>query len=284
VSVEVTTSYLIYATSRSGSTLLCDVLGRTGLAGEPDEYFCDAQSTLAPPAWQKRRSEIAFSEYVGEIVRDTATANGVFGAKFGAFQHQQFVRAVRAEAAFIGRTDREVLDASFPNLHYIYLTRRDKIRQAISAWRAMESNQWNTVATWVPTSGRRPRFHYTLINELMQQNIMSEAQTSEYFEAESISPLTMVYEDLARDSVKEVRKLLAFLGIDVPEDMEIPPPRVGRQGDELNEEWRERFLRWKLNENRLSRALGVPRLLTESDVGRRYIPARLRGKKRSESS
>src|SRR4028119_1183918 len=32
-------SYLICATPRSGSTLLCDALGRTGIAGRPAEHF-----------------------------------------------------------------------------------------------------------------------------------------------------------------------------------------------------------------------------------------------------
>ncbi|MCP4417029.1 MAG: hypothetical protein GY805_10425 [Chloroflexi bacterium] len=32
-------SYLICATPRSGSTLLCEALRNTNLAGNPDEYF-----------------------------------------------------------------------------------------------------------------------------------------------------------------------------------------------------------------------------------------------------
>ena len=32
-------SYLICATPRSGSTLLCDALERTGIAGSPAEHF-----------------------------------------------------------------------------------------------------------------------------------------------------------------------------------------------------------------------------------------------------
>jgi LPS sulfotransferase NodH len=35
----VPSSYLICATPRSGSTLLCAVLGATGVAGRPAEYF-----------------------------------------------------------------------------------------------------------------------------------------------------------------------------------------------------------------------------------------------------
>ena len=37
-----TDTYLICATQRSGSTLLCELLKQTGVAGRPEEYF-DAQ-------------------------------------------------------------------------------------------------------------------------------------------------------------------------------------------------------------------------------------------------
>ena len=32
-------SYLVCATERSGSTLLCELLAGTGVAGRPEEYF-----------------------------------------------------------------------------------------------------------------------------------------------------------------------------------------------------------------------------------------------------
>jgi trehalose 2-sulfotransferase len=32
-------AYLVCATERSGSTLLCELLAATGVAGRPEEYF-----------------------------------------------------------------------------------------------------------------------------------------------------------------------------------------------------------------------------------------------------
>ena len=40
--MQPTLSYMICATPRSGSTLLCKALQNTGLAGKPDEYFAKA--------------------------------------------------------------------------------------------------------------------------------------------------------------------------------------------------------------------------------------------------
>ncbi len=42
------TSYLICATPRSGSTLLCEALDNTGLAGHPKEYFEALKKTGLP--------------------------------------------------------------------------------------------------------------------------------------------------------------------------------------------------------------------------------------------
>src|SRR6267142_4337583 len=39
VTVQISCSYLVCATPRSGSTLLCEALSNTGLAGRPEEYF-----------------------------------------------------------------------------------------------------------------------------------------------------------------------------------------------------------------------------------------------------
>src|SRR5690349_19289466 len=42
-------SYLVCATPRSGSTLLCRALSQTGVAGRPEEYFEARRKTGRPP-------------------------------------------------------------------------------------------------------------------------------------------------------------------------------------------------------------------------------------------
>jgi LPS sulfotransferase NodH len=44
------TSYLVCATPRSGSFLLCEALKNTALAGQPEEYFWRDDE----PAWKER--------------------------------------------------------------------------------------------------------------------------------------------------------------------------------------------------------------------------------------
>jgi len=275
-------SYLIYATSRSGSTLLCDVLGRTGLAGAPDEYFNMTRSdqhlpgsTLRPPVWEQRKRELPFPVYVRKIVSETTTPNGVFGAKFSWHTHHHFVRRLRACADYAGMTDRQMLDAFFPNLQYIFLTRRDKVRQAVSAWKALQTGQWNSLSSSSPDQMPKLHFNYGLINDLVSQTIDSEASVAGYLSSIEVVPLTITYEDLALEPARQVSAVLSVLDVDVPPGFSFPQPRLSRQVDDLNERWTQRFLRYKRNETRLARLVASPLLMLRPSLRRWYIPDRL---------
>ena len=52
---KVAPSYLVCATERSGSTLLCELLAGTGVAGRPEEFF-------EPSAYEEGEEEGASEE------------------------------------------------------------------------------------------------------------------------------------------------------------------------------------------------------------------------------
>src|SRR3954471_2058841 len=95
-------SYLVCATPRSGSTLLCELLAATGVAGRPQEYFEDLCATgmprqpreyfdgldapevlglLAPSLPGTPRPQGAFAGRLAEVLDAGTTPNGVFAAK-----------------------------------------------------------------------------------------------------------------------------------------------------------------------------------------------------------
>src|SRR5215210_6559319 len=94
-------SYLVCATPRSGSTLLCELLASTGIAGRPAEYFEDLRATGLPrqareyfggyddpvvehlPLLLPGAPEAPghFEAHLGQVVREGTTPNGVFAAK-----------------------------------------------------------------------------------------------------------------------------------------------------------------------------------------------------------
>jgi len=58
-------SYLVCATPRSGSTLVCKALRETGVAGKPEEYFEALRSTGRP-----RRPDEYFAGVDDQSIRD----------------------------------------------------------------------------------------------------------------------------------------------------------------------------------------------------------------------
>src|SRR5690348_4843448 len=135
-------AYLVCATQRSGSTLLCKALSATGVAGRPEEYFEALEATGLPAQPRDYLPELGdelglpplrhgdplppFAERLAAAERAGTTPNGVFGAKvmwsYGA-----------PVLAALGDSD----------AHWVLVRRRDKLRQAISLWRAIQTRQWN---------------------------------------------------------------------------------------------------------------------------------------------
>src|SRR3954447_746678 len=94
-------TYLVCATPRSGSTLLCEVLGANGIAGRPAEYFEDLRATglprqarqyfngfdnpivdqLPPVIPGEPEPPGRFEAELAEVLRQGTTPNGVFAAK-----------------------------------------------------------------------------------------------------------------------------------------------------------------------------------------------------------
>ena len=57
-------SYLICATNRSGSFLLCEALKNTGVAGQPEEYFWRNDE----PFWKERWGVSSYADYVAGAI------------------------------------------------------------------------------------------------------------------------------------------------------------------------------------------------------------------------
>ena len=59
-------SYLVCATGRSGSNLLCGLLRGTGVAGRPEEYFWRGHE----PCWARRWGASGPVDYVHGAIRE----------------------------------------------------------------------------------------------------------------------------------------------------------------------------------------------------------------------
>ena len=79
-------SYIIAATPRSGSILLCDLLSTTGVAGEPQSYYRREDIEDYARAWNLSSTDAIGGEaferaYLEAVRRAGAGKTGVFGLR-----------------------------------------------------------------------------------------------------------------------------------------------------------------------------------------------------------
>jgi trehalose 2-sulfotransferase len=264
-------SYLVCATPRSGSTLLCHALDQTGVAGHPQEYFEALSRSGLPrrpheyfdpdrhaniverlafremPDGAARPSPLwhpdTYDEYLAWALEQGTTPNGVFGAKLMWGYLGDFAELLRGIEGMAGRPLPELLGRAFPGLRYVQITRQNKIRQAVSLWKAVQTQSWKREAG--EEVERSPSgddavelvFSFRAINYLVRQLTAHDASWDAYFLGLGYEPLKLTYEELAQSTDAVVGRVLEHLGIPAPQGPAIEAPRLSVQADEVSEEW-----------------------------------------------
>lgn len=215
-------AYVVCATPRSGSSLLCELLCNTGLAGAPTEFFDRQTYQEFCGAWGVE----TLDDYLRELLRRKTGPNGVFGFKLHWDQHLDF----------FSDTD---LRRSFPGLRIVSMRREDRLGQAISFSRASQTGQW----AWHHPAGKAgPVFDRSEISRFLAKIDTEVRAWEDLFRAGGIAPVRVVYEDLVARPRDEVVRVLRSLGIEVEGDLVVPPPSLRRQADRLSRRWRRRYL------------------------------------------
>ena len=235
-------TYLICATPRSGSYLLSYGLTRTQLAGRPDEYF-QVRDFFT---WTERLGFKAgsFTEYVQGVIQ-ARTVAGVFGAKI-MWDHMDncFSIYLNSIPELMGKPRHEQLARLFYHPRYIFITRRDKVRQAVSMVRALQTQVWQI---WVDifaeqtTLAQQPYFDFDWIEREYWNLLKAEQHWRDFFAASGIEPLTLVYEEFAERFEDTITDVLRYLKIDLPPTYVPPTPTIHKQADALNESWIEQY-------------------------------------------
>ena len=229
-------SYTIWFTQRTGSTLLCKALKETQRAGVPKEWlypWLDNQNVNDPAQLQLRLWEHG------------STTNGVFGLKHS-FHEPHFTKLIETFRKFPGCPANEVnrvriWENALPGHRYIFMTRRNKVRLAVSWWKAIITAEWHRLAGVPPKSqDLSEAYSFDAIHHLFCECSMREAGIQEFFAEGDIVPLTLVYEDFIQEYEKIVRKVLEFLELDTIQ-LEIPSPLFAKIADDISEEWVQRF-------------------------------------------
>ena len=265
-------AYLVCATQRSGSTLLCELLKGTEVAGVPDEYFEALRSTGLPrqprqyfedPSVAEIAERLApfdpgrpeepgdFAGWFDYVLHRGTTRNGVFGAKM-MWNYLDDFRERIAELPGMGDlTLNQALDEVFPNLEIIFVRRRDKVSQAVSLWKAIQTQQWRTESdpdtdgdgNGAGSRGAKPSadYDFAAIKHLLDELHRWDARWEDWFHATGREPIRVIYEEFAPARAATIGRVLDALDIDPPEPEGKGPMK--RQADDLSRTWVERFRR-----------------------------------------
>jgi trehalose 2-sulfotransferase len=283
-------SYLVCATPRSGSTLVCHALEETGVAGQPEEYFEALRHSGRPrrpeeyfvgvkdpsirdhlgeravgseqpprsPLW----SRAAYDRYLEWAFEVGTTPNGVFGAKLMWGYFEDFVSLLRNIPAYRDIPLAELLPAVFPELTFVRVVRANKVRQAVSLWKAVQTATWredqaSAKAASLEDDGSPPyrsfieehrpqlRFHYRAIEHLLEQILIEESRWDAFFEHSGIKPVLVLYENFAAEYETSTLRLLERLDLSPPGDFDFEP-RMKRQSDRVNDDWVKRYSELRL--------------------------------------
>jgi LPS sulfotransferase NodH len=186
-----------------------------------------------------------YDQYLDWALGEGTTDNGVFGAKLMWGYLGDFAELLRGIDGMAARSLPDLLSRVFPGLRYVQITRKDKVRQAVSLWKAVQTQAWRREAgAGVEREGALPEpvFSFRAINFLMRQLTAHDASWDAYFLGLGYEPLKVTYEELAESTEDVVRGVLEFLGIAAPDDLRIGPPRLSVQADAVSEEWVARVL------------------------------------------
>ena len=233
-------SYLVCATPRTGSTLLCGLLTSSGVAGRPASYFNRRSLQQYADDWLVPRppDERIDETYVRAALVAGTTANGVFGGRIMAETLPELLGDLAAHAPG-AKTEVDLLGAHFGRLEFVHLRRRDVVAQAVSWAKALQTHFWHPGEAVEP-GGQDPRYDEVLIGRLVATIETFEADWTSWFAAHGIVPCEVIYEELAADPLETTRRVLDHLGLSVPPDRQLV---VGhrRQADRVNADWVARF-------------------------------------------
>ena len=179
-----------------------------------------------------------------------------------------FVSLLRNIPAYRDVPLAELLPTVFPDLTFVRVVRANKVRQAVSLWKAVQTATWredqaSAKAASLEDDGSPPyrsfieehrpqlRFHYRAIEHLLEQILIEESRWDAFFEHSGIKPVLVLYENFAADYETSTLRLLERLDLSPPERLRV------RAADEAPVRQRQR---------RLGQALQRARLGTDFDL------------------
>lgn len=240
--------YILCATPRSGSTLLCDLLTATGVAGAPDSYFMDNLDPAWAAAWglpdRAGLTDRGYARaYLDAAVSAGRAGGAVFGLRLMGRNRADLMALIDAVHPGLS-TDRARIEAAFGRVLWLHLSRADRLAQAVSLVRAEQTGLWHMAPDGTEVERLAPPappvYDFARLATRRAALEAEEAGWQAWFAADGIAPLRIDYDTLAADPAAQAARVLRALGLP-PAPAHRLTPGVARMSDALTRDWIARF-------------------------------------------
>jgi len=221
--------YIVAMTPRSGSSYLCDVMAKTKRFGRPGEMLNPQHLPKILPRIPGRTP----AQYFRNVLRVNRSINGLSGVKASWFQFALFQEELLGEGALEG-------------VRFIYLTRRNLPAQAVSLYKATESNVFHTnISHSEEELGKLQmlQYDYGKIDSWYKHIAQQETGWEQFFYEQRIRPLCITYEQAESDLLFTLKRIARHVAVP-PENIHLPAKEstFRRVSDDRNMEWTHRYV------------------------------------------
>ena len=226
--------YLLCANPRVGSSLWAQVLRSTGRLGDPIEPFHFAAEAELREEWGLVGAP--YHEFLAVALDRSRTPNGTGGTKLMWVYHDLFLERLAGTEGLAHLADGvDRFAAVFDGSRAIHLTRRDKVRGAISNWLALATDQW-VLYPGIEAAALPVLVDVWAITRLHAELHAAAVGWPRFLTAAGIPHETVFYEDWSQQPrVEAARISRAVLHVDIDAD-DIPDPQLMVQSTPLTDE------------------------------------------------
>ena len=241
-------SYVICTSPRSGSTLLCDLLSKTGIAGSPASYFHLPSVSewvnnfnLTPEASEPERNVL--DAIVRAVIAEGSLDTGMFGLRLQRQSFDYFIQKLAILHPGLSN-DTQRFHKAFGRTAFLHLTRRDKLEQAVSYVRAEQTGLWHMAPDGTEVERlsppQVPTYDRDRIGACFEEMKAYDREWERWFATEKIDPFRVQYESLSANPTKTLKNILDYLGLDCGATTDVESG-VTKMADKTSQGWVARF-------------------------------------------
>lgn len=241
-------SYVICTSPRSGSTLLCDLLSKTGIAGNPASYFhlpsiSDWVNNFNLTQEDSEPERIVLETIIRAAITEGSFDTGMFGLRLQRHSFDYFTEKLAILLPGLS-SDAQRFHKAFGRTAFLHLTRQDKLKQAVSYVKAEQTGLWHTAPDGTEVERlappQVPTYEPARIRACIEEMKAYDHEWEKWFVTEKIDPFRIQYEALSADPVRTLSTVLDHLGLDCGAMSDVEPG-VTKMADKISQDWVARF-------------------------------------------